>query len=1102
MNKINSHLSRILVVTSNREFYESVKAFGDDFSSKRAVVERKQSVASALKTLGEKRHDVCLIDHNSAKLTGLILIHKAVLAGCRTPLILANETDDENLRIEALQTGAAHFLWKAQIDAPLLEKAFAYAIEKVARLTELRENVNKFRGLVETLPVMIYAAEPQAPYAPIYISPAFEAFGFPLTEWHSSTDFWMRLLHPDDAERVLGETEAMMNAGLETDLEYRMLTSRGAVRWVHDRGRFVRDNGGKLICWQGVIIDITDSKNQEKARRESEAQFKSAFEDAGVGMAISSLGGRWLQVNEKLCSMLGYTKSELTNRRFAEVTHDDDVAANLSAKDELFHDPNAVYQTEKRYLHKDGSIVWAQLNVSMVMDEANQPLYFISQMQDITSRKAAVEQLTKSEMRYHELFENANDLIYTRDLEGNFTSVNRACEETTGYSRDEIMAMRFEDLVAPDQIVKANLMMRRGNNNQLPPFHEFVVISKSGQRITLEISTRLIYQDEQLIGVQGIARNITERQTAQQRLRDSEQKYRQLGEGIMHQIWTAAADGKLTYANERTLEYLGLTIEEAARKNWDEFVHPEDLVQSRKLWALSLDGGGDYETEFRLRRRDGEYFWFQARATAGRDASGNIVKWFGTNTEVDDRKKAEAQLQYVAGHDTLTGLPNRARFMNHLERVAARANHDPTLRFAVLFLDLDRFKIINDSLGHSIGDQLLVEIGNRLQECLRPSDIVARIGGDEFTVLLSRIAESEDAVRVANRFLERLAAPFKLDNYEVFTSASIGIIISDEVKRQPEDFLRDADAAMYRAKASGKSRCEVFDREMHLRNINLLQVENDLRRAIENNEFRVFYQPIVELRTGEIREFEALLRWEHPQRGLVPPNDFISIAEETGLIIPIGRWILEEACRQTVEWQRRFPQHARLSISVNLSAKQLLHPNLTAQVADILTRTKLDSHSLQLEVTESMVMENGEKSLAVINGLRELGSSISTDDFGTGYSSLSYLHRFPFDRLKIDRSFVSNMDSDRKSDAIVRTVLLLAQNLNIEVVAEGIETESQLDSLRRLECVTGQGYLFSKPVAAAAAELLLANGLPNIGIGFYDVGDSDTHQLFELNEIQ
>jgi diguanylate cyclase (GGDEF)-like protein len=445
--------------------------------------------------------------------------------------------------------------------------------------------------------------------------------------------------------------------------------------------------------------------------------------------------------------------------------------------------------------------------------------------------------------------------------------------------------------------------------------------------------------------------------------------------------------------------------------------------------------------------------------------------------DITERVRAEEKLLHYARHDALTNLPNRAEFMNHLEAAVARGTQEKDFRFAVLFLDIDRFKVINDSLGHVVGDKLLMAIAKRLETCIRPRDVVARLGGDEFTVLLNRSGEDENVSEVAERIQNALNEPFTVDNYEIFTSASIGVIISDEVARQAEDYLRDADTAMYRAKESGKARFEIFDHAMHVRNMSLLRVENDLRKALDRKEFRVFYQPIANLQTGEIEELEALIRWQHPEYGLIAPNEFIGVAEETGLIIQIGKWILEEACRQITVWQNLFPRQKPLSVSVNLSAKQLMHPTLTAQVREILAKTGLKARYLNLEVTETTVMEHSETALNVLNDFSALGISLSTDDFGTGYSSLSYLHRFPFNRLKIDRSFINKMDSDAKSGEIVRTILMLAQNLHLEAVAEGIETEEQLRMLQSLNCGFGQGYLFSKPVSVAQVEKLLSKGL-------------------------
>lgn len=1097
MNKINKRVSNVLLVSPDANFSDSTKRLIADFQEKRCEVELSKTYRTALKAMKTNDYDVCLIDLSLGRRTGLELLHNAILQGCRTPLILLTGETDEKVHIAAMRTGAACCLTKEKIDAPLLEQAVGYAVERGGGLTELRENVDKFRNLVETLPVMIYAAEPQPPYAPIYISPAFEAFGYSLEEWTRRADLWMSLLHPEDSERILRETDSMMNAKRETDLEYRVIAKDGAVHWVHDRGHFVRDKTGKLVCWQGVILDITTRKRaEEEAHRREKLYLTLAQNILNTSVSIFDRGFRYSIAEINLNNNYGFTSETVEGKTLWEF-FPPDVCAEWSGY------YNRVLAGETVNVEGERNGEFYQAYVLPVKNENDEIFAGMVLWQDITERKLSKKAPRESETRYRDIFENAKDLVYTRDLSGRFTSLNRAGEIITGYTREELLQMNADQLLAPDYRARAREMIARENLDEPSPVYELDIISKQGERIPLELSTRLIMENGTPVGIQGIARDITERKRAEQALINSEQRYRLLGEGIMHQIWTAQPDGKINYANRRTLEYFGLNYDETPGDDWRKSVHPEDLAESVENWTHSLATGDDYLTEFRLRRHDGRYFWFQARAAAGRDAEGNIVSWFGTNTDIDDRKKAEAKLKYFAGHDTLTNLPNRARFMNHLERAVQRSDHNPAFRFAVLFLDLDRFKIINDSLGHSIGDKLLIEIAGRLEECVRPHDIVARLGGDEFTVLLTHINEPADAVRVADRFLERIAAPFNLDNYEVFTSASVGIIISDEVERQPEDFLRDADTAMYRAKATGKSRYEIFDREMHVHNMNLLQMENDLRKAIERNEFKVFYQPIVKLETGEIGEFEALIRWQHPRRGLVFPNEFITIAEETGLIVPIGRWILEEACRQTAEWQKRFSTHRNLLISVNLSAKQLMHPNLTAQVREILAKTELGSRCLKLEVTESMVMENSDKALSVISDLNTLGIALSTDDFGTGHSSLSYLHRFPFSRLKVDRSFVSKMDSDQKSEAIVRTILLLAQNLNIEVVAEGIETESQLRSLRQLDCKAGQGYLFSKPVPAEAAAQLLQNGLPNPhAASFYRFGETENHQLVELDKVQ
>ena len=436
-------------------------------------------------------------------------------------------------------------------------------------------------------------------------------------------------------------------------------------------------------------------------------------------------------------------------------------------------------------------------------------------------------------------------------------------------------------------------------------------------------------------------------------------------------------------------------------------------------------------------------------------------------------EETKDHFRHAAFHDSLTGLPNRAMFTELLKAEIESSKRVKSHMFAVLFLDLDRFKNINDSLGHTHGDLLLVAFAERLERTLRPIDTLARFGGDEFAILLSGMTDSTDTVRVAQRIQDELTKPFVLDKNSAFATASIGIALSSSGYDRPEDILRDADIAMYRAKENGKARYELFDHGMHARAVSRLQLESDLRQAVERKEFSVYYQPIVCLQSGRLSGFEALVRWNHPRRGLVSPADFIPVAEETGLIVPIGQWVLNEACKHIRECQTNSPSHRSLSLSVNLSARQVAQPDLLERIKEALATSKLNPHCLKLEITESVVMENAEAAALMFKQLRSLGVQLSIDDFGTGYSSLSYLHRFPLNYLKIDRSFVMRLTTDN-DNAIVRTISTLARNLGMEVIAEGIETEEQYQQLKMLGCEYGQGYLFSRPVDTDGVWHLLA----------------------------
>jgi diguanylate cyclase (GGDEF)-like protein len=455
------------------------------------------------------------------------------------------------------------------------------------------------------------------------------------------------------------------------------------------------------------------------------------------------------------------------------------------------------------------------------------------------------------------------------------------------------------------------------------------------------------------------------------------------------------------------------------------------------------------------------------------DIAASAAATLSLRRELVQRRLTEERLERTALYDPLTGLPNRLLFMERLEHVAERARRHGDSQYAVLFLDLDRFKVVNDSLGHQVGDELLVAITGRLAASVRTEDTVARLGGDEFAVLLENIVDVADATRVAERIANELTAPVNLNGYEVFSSASIGIALSSSSYDRPEHLLRNADMAMYRAKSAGIGQYEVFDRAMHAQALARLQMETDLRRACERHEFHAVYQPVICLSSGRIRGFEALLRWDHPAQGVVSPVEFIPIAEETGLILPMGRWILEEACRELRAWQRARKQ-PDLFVAVNLSVKQFSQPDLAEQVRQVLRTTGVKASSLRLEITETVIVQKTELATRTLRELKELGVKVYMDDFGTGYSSLSYLHRLPLDALKIDRSFIGEMDTDERTRQLVRAILTLAQSVGVQVVAEGVASSRQVEELRALGCQFAQGFYFARPLRALAAGELLA----------------------------
>jgi diguanylate cyclase (GGDEF)-like protein len=590
-------------------------------------------------------------------------------------------------------------------------------------------------------------------------------------------------------------------------------------------------------------------------------------------------------------------------------------------------------------------------------------------------------------------------------------------------------------------------------------------------------------------------------------LQQSEERYSLAVQGSNEGLWDWNLTTNVIYVSPRWLGMLGVTeldpllrdqrsllphpyqsqattVQADPQSIWFDRVHPDDQERLKQAIAAHIQDETPYlEQEYRMRHEDGSYHWMLSRGLAVRNKSGNACRMAGSQNDITQRKETEEKLRQNAFFDALTGLPNRTLLLEQLRDALTFIHKYPSVAFAVLWLDLDHFRVVNNSLGSDIGDRLLVSVAQRLRGFLSPEDTLARNTGDEFIILLNQIHDVNDAIRLADRVQQLLALPFHLDDHEVYTSVSIGIALSSLLYNEPEHLLRDADTAMHRAKALGRSRYQVFDSAMRKRLVQRMQLQNDLRRAIaatsptamegDRQALMLYYQPIIRLSTRQIIGFEALVRWQHPDLGMISPAKFVGMAEETGLIIQLGWWVLREACRQMREWQAHFPDLHPLVMNVNLSSKQFSASGLTEQIRQTLQETQLEPGFLKLEITESTVMENASAVVGMLHQIRNLGIQIAIDDFGTGYSSLSYLPRFPINTLKIDRSFVSKMGTDHDGPEIVRTILTLAHNLSMDVTAEGIETADQAAQLLAMGCEYGQGYFFSKPLPKDAATAFL-----------------------------
>ena len=702
---------------------------------------------------------------------------------------------------------------------------------------------------------------------------------------------------------------------------------------------------------------------------------------------------------------------------------------------------------------------------------------------DLMTRK-----VRESETRIRAVIDQAPDGIITFDRAGLIETFNPGAERLFGCPAEPTRGRHINELM-PECPDFATLSDADGESFGS---RELVGLRRDGKKFPLELTVSRMELDGRPMFT-AIVRDVSERQSAERALRESEKRYALAAQAVNDGLWDWDLLTDRVYYSPRWKMALGYNEDELHGRpsEWMSRVHPEDHPLLTQAVKGHLEGDApQLEIEQRVRHRDGTFRWMLTRGVAVRDDQGKPVRLVGSQSDITERKQAEKKLRHEALHDPLTGLPNRTYFLRRLESAASSRRREDGL-FAVLFLDVDRFKVVNDSLGHTAGDRLLAAIAERLAASVRPYDVIARFGGDEFAVLLTSLADEAEARRIAERLQAALTKSFKVGEQEVFAAVSIGIAFGTGREETPVELLRNADAAMYRAKSLGKARYETFNQDMHIRAVELLQLETSLRRALERNEFEIHYQPIFSLSSGRIMSCEALLRWQHPERGLMLPGTFIPIAEDTGLIIPIGEWVLREACRQVRDWERA--GLGRMPVSVNVSPHQIKSIDLFESVTAALRETGVDPRLLRIELTESGLMGNTEATAEMLRRLSAFGVDILLDDFGTGYSSLTYLRRFPISCLKIDKSFVSELSSDREDRAIAGGVIALAHNLDIKVIFEGVERQEQLEFLRTQNCDQVQGRVLYPPLDRPAVTALLQKHFQG------EESESDTESLIHLS---
>ena len=842
---------------------------------------------------------------------------------------------------------------------------------------------------------------------------------------------------------------------------------------------------GKILTERYRHLNPIYQEILKQERLKNLTRIAKCIENSTVGVFETTVDDRMSRISVSFCDLLGYSASQIYQLKYDQICHPDDLSAYYFLKERLLSGEIDHCYLNVRYIREDGQIVQVLQDSDLNIEGSQEPC-FINKFEDITDWEQTAKNKRNLENRAQYLFKNNPNSMWIYDLETlQFLAVNQAAITHYGYTEDEFLSMKLTDIRLAEDIPKLLEAIAKVSEGFSSP-KVWRHCKKDGSLIFVDVSAHtLSYNDRRCELI--LVNDVTQKIQAEESLKLAEAKYRSIFENALEGISQTSVEGKFLIANPMLAKIYGYDSPEDLIANLTDITHQLYVnPQCRSELIERLTQREDIKQfESEVYRKDGSIIWTSENARAVYDVTGNILYFEGTVEDITASKQAKAEIEHLAFHDSLTNLPNRVLFRDRLSTALANASEQLQIfleqniqveiktspLLAVMFLDLDRFKLVNDTMGHAAGDFLLIEVAKRLSECMFESTFLARMGGDEFMIFVSEVQSVESIQQFAQLILQSFEDPFFVQELALYIGTSIGISLYPSDGTDEQTLMRNADTAMFRAKERGRNHYQLYNHALGAKVMEYVAIENGIRQALERSEFQVFYQPQINLLTGEIDCMEALARWLHPELGWVPPNQFIPAAEEHGLIVRLGEWVLRTACTQNRAWQKQGLPPIRMA--VNFSAKQFQVADLCDRIMQVLLETDLDPQYLEIEITESLVMQDQSTTIKMLRQLRSLGMQISIDDFGTGYSSLSYLRLLPVSKLKIDASFIREIPENSEDSAITSAIIMMAHSLNLKAIAEGVELKEQLEFLRSHNCDAVQGYLFSRPVPAQEATLLL-----------------------------